>query len=223
MTEPIVTYEALTDFFAGYGLIPRGGFHPEAEDEVPGNVATLILVGNAGPDMWDEFTQMPFDLPNALDHWSKCAIDAVASNVGAEALYPFGGPPFLPFQRWAQKAEPVHTSPLGILIHPEYGLWHAYRGALAFTESIELPPRDERPKPCETCVDKPCLSTCPVGAFSEDGYDVPVCAGHLKMDAGSDCVSFGCRARRHCPVGRDYTYAPQQAGFHMRAFLKAQS
>ena len=223
MTEQVPTYMALTDTFAGYGLMPRGGFHPQPEDEVPGNVATLILVGNAGSDMWGEFTRMPLDLPNALDHWSQCAIDAVASSAGAEALYPFGGPPFLPFQRWAQKAEPVYSSPLGILIHPEYGLWHAYRGALAFGEFIDLPPQDERPLPCDTCADKPCLSTCPVGAFSDDGYDVPVCAGHLKTDAGSDCVSLGCRARRHCPVGLNYTYSPQQAGFHMRAFLKAQS
>jgi epoxyqueuosine reductase len=42
-------------------------------------------------------------------------------------------------------------------------------------------------------------------------------------DAGSDCVSLGCRARQHCPVGLNYIYSPPQAGFHMRAFLKAQS
>jgi hypothetical protein len=78
--------------------------------------------------MWGEFTQMPFELPHALDQWSKCAVDAVASSLAAEALYPLGCPLFLLFQRWAQKAEPVHSSPLDILIHPEYGLWHVYRG-----------------------------------------------------------------------------------------------
>ena len=25
-----------------------------------------------------------------------------------------------------------HASPLGLLIHPDYGLWHGYRGALLF-------------------------------------------------------------------------------------------
>jgi hypothetical protein len=136
------------------GLIPCGGFHSDPEDEVPGSTATLVFVKNARPNMWSEFTQMPFDLPYALDYWSKCAIDAVALSVAAEALYPLRGAPFLPFQRWAQKAESVHPSPLGLLIHPEYGLWHACRGALAFTYIIDLPARDEGPRPCETCVDK---------------------------------------------------------------------
>jgi hypothetical protein len=112
------------------GLIPRGGFNPAHEGAVPGNAATMILVGNVGLDMWGEFTQMPFELPHALDHWSKCVIDAVASSLAAEALYPFGCSLFMLFQRWAQKAESVHSSPLGILIHLKYGIWHAYRGLL---------------------------------------------------------------------------------------------
>ena len=37
------------------------------------------------------------------------------------------------------RAEAVAPSPLGILIHPDYGLWHAYRGALAFAERLALP------------------------------------------------------------------------------------
>ena len=45
---------------------------------------------------------------------------------------PRTGRPWLPFQQWARKAEPVHVSPLGVLIHPDYGLWHSYRGALCF-------------------------------------------------------------------------------------------
>src|SRR4030095_137820 len=49
--------------------------------------------------------------------------------------------------RWAMRAEAVAPSPLGILIHPDYGLWHAYRGALAFAERLALPPRGARPLP----------------------------------------------------------------------------
>ena len=45
-------------------------------------------------------------------------IEALARELGGKALFPFGGPPFLPFQRWAQRAEPVHSSPIGLLIHP---------------------------------------------------------------------------------------------------------
>ena len=223
MAEAPPDYAFLGEILSGYGLMPRGGFHPTDADEVPETPGTLILVGNAGPAMWEAFSQMPFTLPNALDHWSKCAIDAVAQVVGATALYPFGGPPFLPFQRWAQKAEPVHSSPVGMLIHPEYGLWHAYRGALAFDGVIELPAREEHPSPCESCTDRPCLSSCPGGAFDGKAYDVPACARHLRTAEGADCMTEGCRARRQCPVGVEYAYGSNQAAFHMQAFLRAQS
>ena len=42
-------------------------------------------------------------------------IGTLAQNLGAVALYPFGGPPYWPFQQWAQRCEPVHPSPLGLL------------------------------------------------------------------------------------------------------------
>ncbi|MEL0111055.1 MAG: hypothetical protein VW835_04910 [Rickettsiales bacterium] len=221
MPNDTPSYGALVDLLSGHGLVPRGGFYPAVEDDVPGLPATLVMVGNVGSTMWESFERLPSDVSDPLDQWSKSVLDAVAGEVGATALYPFGGPPYLPFQRWAQKAEPMSPSPLGILIHPEYGLWHAYRGALAFADELDLPPPDRRASPCNSCTGKPCLSACPVGAFGADGYDVPGCVSHLRTQAGEDCVRLGCRARRSCPVGRSYIYAPRQAAFHMHAFLRA--
>jgi len=221
MTRDKVSYQLAAELLSGYGLILRGGFWPKDEDGVPGAPATILLVGNAGPAMWEAFSALPIEGDNALDHWSKCAIDAVAENLGATALYPYGGPPFLPFLRWAQKAEAVQPSPIGMLMHPEYGLWHAYRGALCFAERLDLPPVEEHEHPCDSCVDKPCLDGCPVNAFASGSYDVPACAAHLATDEGADCMSLGCRARRACPVGADYRYAPNQAAFHMQAFRGA--
>jgi hypothetical protein len=148
-------------------------------------------------------------------------IGDLAEAWGARALFPFGGLPHLPFVAWAKRAEPVAESPLGILIHPDYGLWHAYRGALAFAEALALPPRAERPRPCDTCADQPCLSACPVDAFTAEGYDVSACADHLAAPAGADCMAEACRARRACPIGRDTIYVPEQARFHMTHFLEA--
>ena len=141
---------------------------------------------------------------------------ALAADLGACALFPFDKPP-LPFQRWAARAGTVHTSPLGMSIHGEYGLWHAYRAAFAFGEEIPFAPAGGAASPCDACEDKPCLTTCPVGAFSGTGYDVPACAAHISMPQGADCIDLGCRARRACPVGRDHIYAPAQARFHMVA------
>lgn len=216
-------YDDLTTALAEHGLLARGAFHPVAGDGAPEGTGTILLAGNAGPGMWDVFAAaMPND-PHAMDVWSREVLGDIARRFDAAALFPFGGPPHLPFQRWAMKAEPLASSPLGILIHPDYGLWHGYRGALAFAERRELPPAETRPSPCESCADRPCLSTCPAGAFSEGGYDVPACAAHLRSDAGADCMALGCRARRACPAGRGYVYEPAQAAFHMTAFLAARS
>ncbi len=186
-------------------------------------VGTLVLVGVVGRSCWDAFqaAEEARQSSDPLDRWSRRVVTELASELGTDALFPFGGPPFLPFIRWAQRAEAVHPSPIGPLIHPDYGLWHAYRGALAFAQSIDLPPADERPRPCDTCADKPCLTTCPVGAFSQDGYNVPACIDHIASDRGADCLGGGCLARRACPVGVAYQYVPEQMGFHMRAFLAA--
>jgi len=211
---------------APYGLILRGGFHPTPDDAVPplpdGALArTVVLLGNAGPSMWDAFARswaFARGGPDALDRWTAEVVGEVAATFCASAVFPFGGPPYRPFQRWARRAEPVAPSPLGILIHPDYGLWHAYRGALLFTQRLDLPPSDTRPSPCDTCRDRPCLTTCPVGAFRPDGYDVTACASFLDSPAGADCLDLGCRARRACPAGAAYRYRPAQARWHMAAF-----
>lgn len=223
-----MNYADIDTLLRGQGLIPRGGFHPEERDGVPPlsdgrPTRTLLLAGNAGPGMWQAFSAAPgfHTTPDPLDRWGEDVLNALAAQMNARALFPFGGPPHLPFVAWAKRAEAVAESPLGILVHPDYGLWHAYRGALAFAETIDLPPRDTRPRPCDSCVDKPCLSTCPVGAFTGESYEVQSCAHHIAAPAGAACMENGCGARLACPVGRGYVYSPAQARFHMEAFLRA--
>ena len=213
---------------APFGVIALGGFHPEPADGVPSMPdgrapASLVLVGNAGAEMWRHCAGAPEFADggaHALDRWTRRVLKGVAQDLGAMALFPFGGPPYLPFVPWAKRAGPVAESPLGILIHPDYGLWHAYRGALAFAQPLALPRPEWRPRPCESCADKPCLTACPVHAFTAAGYDVAACVKHISTEAGADCMDLGCRARRACPVGRDYAYEAAQARFHMDAFLR---
>jgi hypothetical protein len=105
-------------------------------------------------------------------------------------------------------------------IQAERGLWTAYRGALAFVHRLDLPDPDDGERPCEGCA-APCLTACPVGAFSDDGYDVAACVAHLAAPEGAPCRDGGCLARRACPVGAAYRHEPAQAAFHMTAFLAA--
>jgi ferredoxin-like protein FixX len=156
-----------------------------------------------------------------LDRWTKRVVDVIADELGAEPLYPFGGQPWHPFQRWAQRAEPVLPSPIAVLIHPDDGLWHAYRAALCFAERLELPALPVRPRPCDSCARQPCLSACPVSAFTVRGFDVAACASHVKSSEGQECRERGCLARRACPIGRSHAYPADQMAFHMAAFLAA--
>lgn len=222
-------WQILVQMLAEVGLRPRGGFHPRPEDAVMlgdgRRAATLVLAGAVGGSLWPAFSAAPEaadGAPHPLDRWSVRVLGGVAQALGCEAVFPSDGPPYHPFAAWAQRAEPVAPSPLGLLIHPDYGLWHAYRGALLFSERLALPPVEARPSPCGSCVGRPCLSACPVGAFTGQGYDTAACVGHLDGSAGGDCYRLGCLARAACPVGRTYAYDEAQAVFHMTAFRRGQ-
>lgn len=219
----------LKDALARHGLRLRGGFATDsAIDQAILTKAPwarmVILAGNVGSELWDKSGA---DIaattgPDPLDRWTRQTIDPIARSVGGAALYPFEGPPYWPFQRWAQRAEGVWASPIGIQIHPEYGLWHAYRAAILLRTPLALP-RAEQAHPCETCADRPCLTHCPVSAFSLDGYDVDRCVDHvvaMQHESGS-CSASGCLARLACPVGADWRYRPDHARFHMSAFVTA--
>ncbi len=194
------------------GFLYLGGFHPEPQQ-------TLMLIGNAGPQMWQKFNASCDS--GTLDQWSKTTITRLAKTIGATALFPFDTPPH-PFLTWAEKSGETFTSPIGLSIHPRYGLWHGYRAALIFECNLNLPPVTASKSPCDSCAEKPCLTICPVNAFTPQGYNVPKCIDHIKTSGETDCLELGCRARRACPIGRDFHYAPQQARFHMSAFVKAQ-
>ena len=221
-----MSIESVFAAIAGAGLVPRGAFRLEDEESqrALAGIRTVVLIGMAGRASCDAFAasdEARDGRNDPLDRFSRRVIGALAGRLGATALYPFGGPPHLPFQQWAQRAEPVHPSPIGVLIHPTYGLWHGYRGALGFAETLDVPPLARSVSPCDSCRARPCLSACPVGAFTPRGYDVDVCGAHLKSAAGENCMNGGCLARRACPVGAHHAYAPEQAGFAMRAFLKS--
>ena len=215
-----------------HGLLLRGAFAPEEADGVPalasgGAARALVLFGNAGSSLWEAFAGSPEyrdSAPDPLDRWSRRIGEELAKRFGGEALFPFGGPPHHPFLRWARKAEALFSSPVGMLIHPEYGLWHAYRFALAFAEPLEghaAPPIAE--SPCTRCSTRPCLTACPAGAFTESGHRVERCIAYLESHPNAACWTGGCRVRHACPVGQAYRYLPAQAEFHMRAFVARQA
>jgi ferredoxin len=223
-----ISYDQMVADARHAGLDCRGGFHPAADDQVPDigegrRPGTLILLGFAGSSQWPLFEaseEFRDGRGDPLDRWSRRVIDGLAARSGALGAYPFAGPPWWPFQRWAMKAEGLRASPLGILMHPQFGLWHSYRGALLFAERLELPASVSARHPCDDCHDKPCLHACPVNAILPGRYEVERCREFVRSVHGSDCRKGGCLARRACPVGAEHVQDARQAAFHMAAFLR---
>jgi hypothetical protein len=206
------------------GFAPLGWFTPNAGDGVPAlrdGVAAqfVILIGNVGPAMFRRFARERRKGEDPLDQWCGEVIGALAETLGAEAVFP-SGKPALPFLTWAQASGLSHSSPLGLNIHADYGLWHAYRAALLFPIAFDLPPASSK-HPCVTCAGRPCLTACPVHAFRNEGYAVEACVDHIASPEGAECMSGGCLARRACPIGQRYAYESDQMHFHMLAFRKS--
>lgn len=203
------------------GLVARGVFKPveECPKECPPFLSG-VLIGHFGGGFWPVFKKWHLQNQNALnplDTWSKDVLDSVANQFGATAVYP-SDKPYFPFQQWAKQAEGLKLSPLGLLIHPRAGLWHAYRGALLFEQAINYVPPALKPHPCDTCDKKACLTSCPVDAVKPIKFNVAACRNHLEQAQGQPCMTGGCLARNACPVGAQFRYTENQQAFHQKAF-----
>lgn len=190
--------------------------------DLPPGTRTLLLLSPHEPAFWPAFQASPEyndARPDPMDRWSQRVIGHWAAQIGAIPLFPFGGPPFHPFVAWALASGQVHQSPVGMLVHPQAGLFVSFRGALALPDAVPLPKTMDCPHPCNSCPDQPCLTSCPAGAFQTTGYDVPRCKSHLITEAGLDCMSKGCAVRRACPKGKFHGRIPEHSAFHMSYFL----
>lgn len=214
-----MTFDALQKQAQARQLTILGGFHPTAADNVPDGCKTLLLLGPKEPEFWGAFNasqEWQDDQPDPMDRWSTRVIGAWADELQATALYPFGGEPFLPFFSWATRTGRIHASPIMLLVHDTAGLFVSFRGALALSETVSLPPPP--PSPCNTCETRPCLTSCPVTAFDGNSYDVPACKTYLNTVAGQGCMSQGCAARRACPVSAKYPRIEAHSAYHMEQF-----
>lgn len=220
--------ETIRAALAPHGIFVRGvvGFDGDGPNLRGGRRAqTVVLLGNTGGSIWQPFSdwrRLNPDVADPLDRWSVAMIRPVADSLGATAWFP-SEKPWQPFQQWAMRAEGLRPSPLGILLHPDYGLWHGYRGAIGFADSIDPPAAETRPHPCDHCPDKPCLTTCPGGAILPERFDVAACRTYLGGGGERSCMQAGCLARNACPIGTEYRYPEEQLRFHMAALSPARA
>lgn len=194
------------------GLLVMGALHPDQ--------GTLILLV-AGPDFWPVFTAAPESqdgAPDPIDRWSQRVVGGLATEFGATARYPFGGPPYEPFINWSLESGRAFQSPVGMMVHDTVGMLISIRGALHFADVLPFPAPTGL-NPCDTCIGRPCTTTCPVGALSADApYDLGGCHAYLDRPAGQSCMANGCAARLACPISAGAGRVPEQSTHHMKAF-----
>jgi hypothetical protein len=190
------------------------------EDNLRMTTGSLILLGPAEPGFWAHVTAQPEwrdATPDPIDRWSRRVIGRMAGDLGAEPLFPFGGPPNHPFYSWALRSGESWISPVRLLVHERQGLWVSFRGALALPEPITPAPTAPR-NPCESCTARPCLVACPAVALTGAGYDLPACHRHLDGPDGKSCLDGGCAVRIACPTSQAYGRLARQSAYHMRQF-----
>lgn len=213
----MTTLAAIAERAARDRLAVTGAFHAGPENGVEGE-GSLILFGPDEPGFWPHASASPEyadGLPDPIDRWSSRIISAIAEDLEATALFPFGSPAW-PFVSWALASGRAWSSPVGLLVHDTAGLMVSYRGAIFVPDRLDLPRPSDRP--CDTCTDKPCLTACPAHALTGSGYDLAACHDFLDTTSGADCMTRGCQVRRACPVSRSYGRMEEQSAFHMRAF-----
>ncbi|WP_052272391.1 hypothetical protein [Leisingera sp. ANG-M7] len=203
------------------GLEVRAALHPAQQPVQALTGGTLILLGT-GSSFWPLFKSSPEyqdGLPDPVDSWSERVVGTLAADLGGNAYFPFGGPPYTPFINWALASGRFFTSPSQMLVHDSAGMMISLRGAIHFEQEFDIPPAPLAQSPCDSCPSRPCLAACPVSALADGGpYDLAACHAYLDTSAGAGCMSGGCLARRACPLSRSAGRDPEQTAHHMRHF-----
>lgn len=175
----------------------------------------LVLLGHGGRRLWEALQAQGMAAKDPVDtHSTQLAQQFIHDYLGAPPtywLYP-NSPHLVPLQQLGALAGWSHPSPLGLGISSTFGVWFAYR--TAFLVDAELPLRREpaQASPCDSCVDKPCITTCPVSAVKLHAFDVEGCA-RFRIKESSPCA-VRCLSRMACPYFPEHRYSLEQMQYH---------
>lgn len=185
----------------------------------PGAVSILV-VGSGGQDMWNHFLA---DLRAHPEHLAEEAhpLDAFVERRVRAADALLGATPrrwffasatadvHLDFRALAQLAGLGRRSRLGLLLHPEFGVWLGLRAACFLP--VPLPVTDPvEGDPCDGCP-APCIDACPGNAFPGGHWNVDPCAA---FHAAAPTCASSCASRSACVVAPHHRYDADEVQYH---------
>ena len=206
---------------AGLNLLtalPVTGLSPEIWWSTPiADGGTILLLGNGGQDFWQNFTPNtpagadPVDIFSA--EMSEQALERCCPTLNRKLLFPSDECPIL-LQRLMWQAGWHTSSPLGIGMHAEYGLWNACRAVWWLdVECGRVEPKKVDVDHCAHCVDTPCITACPAEALGKGRMPLLNRCADYRLSADSACEQT-CVAREACPVATEHRYTSEQLNYH---------
>ncbi len=193
---------------------------------------SIVVIGNGGADFWHTFKAHAAGNPgwlerdNPLDDFTREVVEKEivmpiqTEGVRCITVYPFGsGGPTLNFMQLAMLAGLAAPSIIGVVVHPVFGPWIAFRAALLLDSEIDHPGDAIGFDPCPTCSSRSCISACPAAAVSfPSGWNIPKCLAH-RVEAHPDCADR-CHARVACVLGPDQRYPDDELAYHQSRALR---
>ncbi len=188
--------------------------------------STVLVLGSSGQSLWNAMQEgQPFG-DDPVDSHCFAALEAFRTSadsqgLATELLWHGGSVRPFPVAKLGELLGWSQRSRMGIGIHPERGLWFAYRGVVAIhkqapTEaSTEGPaePGRGRHSPCISCEGTPCITVCPAGAVGgPGGVDLQLCFEERERPRAS--CGTRCLSRMACPLGGDHRYSLAQVAHH---------
>jgi epoxyqueuosine reductase len=192
---------------------------------------SIVVIGNGGADFWHGFKAHVaadagwWDRNDPLDDFTREIIEKEIVNpiqsldISCTAVYPFGSPPTLNFMQLAMLAGLASPSIIGVVVHPVFGPWIAFRAALLLDCELDHPGGVNGFDPCPTCRTRSCITACPASAVSfPSGWDIPRCLSH-RVEAYPDCAAQ-CHARVACVLSPEHRYPDDELAYHQSRALR---
>ncbi len=171
---------------------------------------SVILLGNGGSPMWHALERHGISGTDPVDDFSANVATAYArDHLKTKAILLYPSMYLISLTELGKRAGWSHVSPIGLGIHPVFGLWFAYRAVLLVEARLEPTVRSEQESPCDSCREKPCRTACPSGAVGDVGSFALETCSRFRLGEESICARQ-CLARLSCPVGSEYRYAETQ-------------